>query len=95
MSAGKVMLVTVIAMATGAVLGVLFAPGKGSTTRKKLSKEGTRYVGAVKNAADEAVATFEEKVDNVKEIAVGLSDTVMEAVDSLSGHEPEKHTRRA
>jgi len=89
------MLVTVIAMATGAVLGVLFAPGKGSTTRKKLSKEGTRYVGAVKNAADEAVATFEEKVDNVKEIAVGLSDTVMEAVDSLTGHEPEKHTRRA
>ena len=95
MSAGRILIGVVIAMATGVVLGVLFAPDKGSATRRKLSKEGTRYMGAVKNAADEAVATFEEKVDNAKESVVGLSDKVMEAVDSFAGHEPEKHTRRA
>jgi gas vesicle protein len=95
MSAGKILIGFVVAMATGAVLGVLFAPDKGSTTRKKLSKEGTRYMGAVKSAADEAVATLEEKVDNVTESVVGLSDKVLDVVDSLTGHAPEKHTRRA
>jgi len=95
MSAGKILIGFVIAMATGAVLGMLFAPEKGSTTRKKLSKQGSRYMGAVKSTAQDAVAMLEEKVDSVKESAAGLSDKVMEAVDSLHGHEPEKHTRRA
>lgn len=95
MSAGKILIGFMIAMATGAVLGVLFAPDKGSTTRKKLSKEGTRYMGAVKSAADEAVASIEGKVDNVTESVVGLSDKVLETVDSLTGHVPDKRTRRA
>jgi len=95
MSAGKILIGIVIAMATGAVLGVLFAPDKGSNTRKKLSKESTRYMGAVKSAADEAVATLEAKVDKLTESVVGLSDKVLAAVDSLTGHVPEKPTRRA
>ncbi len=95
MSAGKILVGFVIAMATGAVLGVLFAPDKGSTTRKKLSKEGTRYMDAVKSVADEAVATLEEKVDNVTESVVGLSDKLLDAVDSLPGQVPAKHARRA
>ena len=95
MSAGKTLIGLVIAMAAGAVLGMLFAPDRGSTTRKKISKQGSRYASAVKSTAQDVVATVEEKVDNVKEAAVGLSNKAMDAVDSLTGHEPEKHTSRA
>jgi gas vesicle protein len=83
-----------IAMAVGAVLGVLFAPGKGSTTRKKLSKQGSRYLGDFKNTANEYVDTLEETFESVKESAVGITDKVKDAVDSLAGQELQKHSRR-
>jgi gas vesicle protein len=86
MSAKKVLLGTLIGMGTGAVLGVLFAPDKGSATRKRLSKQGSRYVGALKDTASEYVDTLEEKFESARETAVGITDKVKNAVDSLAGH---------
>jgi gas vesicle protein len=95
MSAGRIVLGAAIVMATGAILGVLFAPDKGSNTRKKLSKQGTRYVDAVKNTAGEYVETLGETFESAKETAVGIADKVKGAVDSIAGNEPQKLTRRA
>ena len=78
MSAGKVFLGVVIGMATGAALGVLFAPDKGTTTRKKLSNQG----GALINTASEYADNLEGKFEGIREAAVGLSDKVKGAVDS-------------
>lgn len=93
MSAGRVLLGAVIGMAAGAVLGVLFAPEKGATTRKKLSQRGSRYIGDLKNTTSDYVDTLEENFASARETAVGLTDRVKGAVDSLAG-EPHKSTRR-
>jgi gas vesicle protein len=94
MSAGKVVLGAMIGMAIGAVLGVLFAPAKGVTTRKQLSKKGSQYVGTIKDTAGEYVNAIGDGIESARETAVDLGDRVKGAVDSLVGAEPSKHTRR-
>lgn len=93
MNAGKVLLGWMIALGTGAVLGVLFAPDKGSVTRKKLLKQGTRYMDTLENAAGEYVDTLEKTFESAKETTVGITDRLKGAVDSLAGHESQKHVR--
>ena len=95
MNAGKILVGAVVAVATGAALGVLFAPDKGSNTRKKLSKQGARYMGNLKDTATEYVDTLEESIESAKETAVGVADKVKGAVDSLAGYGPKEHARRA
>ena len=41
MSTGKVVLGTIAGLAIGGILGILFAPEKGSVTRKQIMDKGT------------------------------------------------------
>ena len=43
MSSGKVVLGLLAGVAAGAIAGLLFAPDKGSGTRKKITKKGKDY----------------------------------------------------
>jgi gas vesicle protein len=95
MTARQVLVGGAIAMATGAVLGVLFAPDKGSTTRRKLVSRGNRYVGAARKTANEYVDLVEETLESAKETTSGLVDKVKDAVDVLSGPDHQKSSRRA
>ena len=95
MTARQILVGGAIAMATGAVLGVLFAPDKGSTTRRKLASRGTRYVGAVKKTANGYVDLVGETLENAKETTSGIADKVREVVDVLAGPEHQKNSRRA
>ncbi len=58
MSSGKVLLGILAGAAAGALLGILFAPDKGSTTRKKILDKGEEY-------AEDLKEKFGEFVDNV------------------------------
>lgn len=60
MSASRIITAFVAGAAIGAVLGVLFAPDKGSETRRKMNEEGKKMADAVKNKFKEAKNEFEK-----------------------------------
>jgi len=84
MKSGKLLLGLVAGAAAGAVLGILFAPDKGSETRRKIAQKGNDYAEGLKEKftqfidtiqeqgeifMDEANETYEEGKAKVKETA--------------------------
>lgn len=67
MSTGKVLLGALAGLAAGALIGVLFAPEKGSVTRTKISKKGEDYADAVKDKFNDFIDNVNEKFETVKE----------------------------
>jgi gas vesicle protein len=74
MSSGKVLLGLLAGVATGALLGVLFAPEKGATTRKKISNKSTDYADSLKEKFDEFLDSITEKFQEVKEDVTEAAD---------------------
>jgi len=69
MSTGKVVLGVLAGVAIGAALGILFAPDKGSETRKKLSRKGEDAIDDLNEKFDELLSTLTEKIETAKEEA--------------------------
>lgn len=67
MSSGKVLLGLLAGVAAGALLGILFAPEKGSVTRKKIAKNSEDYMDGLKEKFDEFLDSISEKYDKVAE----------------------------
>lgn len=59
---GKILTALGIGVAAGAILGILFAPDKGSETRKKIAEKGRKLSEAVK----EKIAEGQEKLNGLK-----------------------------
>ncbi|HCV16207.1 MAG TPA: hypothetical protein DF637_07730 [Rikenellaceae bacterium] len=68
MSLEKVLLGALAGLAVGVVVGVLFAPEKGSVTRKKITKKSEDYADILKNKFDEFVDSVTEKVQDANDI---------------------------
>ena len=67
MSAGKVLLGVLVGAAAGAALGILFAPAKGSRTRRRMLKQGENYADGLKEKFNECVDNVSQKFEKVKD----------------------------
>ena len=73
MEKGKIIVGVLGGVALGALLGVLFAPDKGSITRRKISKKGEEYLDDIKDKFDEFLDNVSEKYSEVKDMVSNQS----------------------
>lgn len=77
MKKGKVFLGILTGVAVGALLGVLFAPKKGTKTRKQILKKGEEY-------ADHLLETRNKLVNEGKKYAEGLQEKYDETIKAIN-----------
>lgn len=77
MSTGKVLLGVLAGAAVGALAGILFAPSKGSRTRKRIVKKGEDYAEGLKDRFNEFVDDIADKYEQVKDDVTDLADKTM------------------
>jgi gas vesicle protein len=76
-NSSKILAAVVGGIAAGAVLGILFAPDKGSDTRKKINDQGKKIAEGVK----EKFKKGREKINDLKE---DMERTVKEAAEEFA-----------
>lgn len=67
MSTGKLVLGTLAGLAIGAIAGILFAPEKGTITRKQIMDKGDDYVDELKSKFDELCDSLVEKLESTQQ----------------------------
>jgi gas vesicle protein len=87
MKPGKVLLGVTVGAVAGAILGMLFAPTKGSVTRKRIARRGTAYAEDVK---EKIIDTVTEEYDIVKE---GAMDLIEKGKEKLASVAEAKHAK--
>jgi gas vesicle protein len=75
MSKGNVVIGALAGIAVGALLGVLFAPDKGTETRRKISSKSKETAEELKDKFNEFVDTISEKVEKMKKAPVAEEET--------------------
>ena len=74
MNAGKVFLGVLAGVAVGATLGVLFAPKRGSSTRKRIARKSNEYINELEDKFNEAIDSITRKYQNVKDEAIHATE---------------------
>ncbi len=80
---GKLLGAVLLGAAIGGAFGILFAPDKGSETRRKISKKGNDLTDAVKEKFDAIVDKFKKEVEEVKDQANDFAENGKSTIERL------------
>ena len=83
MSNGKLVTGILVGAAAGAILGVLFAPDKGTETRKKISKKSSDLTDTLKSKYSDFVDGIASKFHGAKDDAEALLDKGKDKANSM------------
>ncbi|UFH34613.1 YtxH domain-containing protein [Flavobacterium acetivorans] len=72
MKTDKVILGVIGGLAAGALMGILFAPAKGTKTRKKIKRKSNEYADEIKEKFDSTIDTISNKYDTLKQEGLNL-----------------------
>ena len=78
MSSSKLLVGFLAGAAVGALAGILFAPDKGSNTRKKIANKTGDITDSVKNSFGDFIDGVKETYSNAKESAEEFGDRAKE-----------------
>lgn len=87
MSTGKVVLGTLAGVAIGGILGILFAPEKGSVTRQQIMDKGNDYADELKSKYNEFADTISEKLHGAKDFAQEMVENGKAEYDELKNED--------
>ena len=66
MNSGKVVLGVLAGVAAGAALGILFAPAKGSRTRRRISMKKDEYANEIEEKFNDFMGVITETFDRMR-----------------------------
>ncbi len=79
----KVILATLTGVASGVIIGLLFAPEKGEETRKKINEKRAEYLKEVKDEIEELREALNKKVEAGKGEVNELSQELKKKGDDI------------
>ncbi|MCE3296130.1 MAG: hypothetical protein K0R65_1844 [Crocinitomicaceae bacterium] len=83
-STGKMVGALLVGAAIGGIIGMLFAPDKGSETRKRLLAKGGDLTDTLKNKFNGFMEDSEDAYDNVKQKVKDTVDNVQKSAENVS-----------
>lgn len=90
MNSGKILLGVLAGIAIGAIAGILFAPEKGSTTRKKITDKSDAYAQKLgtqfKGFVDDMTEKFEAMTEEAEVMAENGASKMAKGMDHLTGN---------
>jgi len=72
MKAGQLLIGALVGVTVGAIVGILFAPKKGSVTRRFIAQKGNNYVDEMKDRFNDSLLTVNHKIDSLKDEVISM-----------------------